>query len=336
MTDWAVDGSRQLREVAPPSAATICSVETDDVDHQAAQLNGWNQDYAQMSVGRFTGRLRKMDLSQLSLFVESTSQALLQRGTLDRRVVALGVPVIMPHGAVFCGSRASGQGLHIFSGRGGFEFYSPPGLIMSAISADLSELALHLTRQEQEAIISDLDRPYWASCDQDSLGQLRDFVSDVIETGFQNPALLADPAHLRMLRSTAFDKIAQLLSLSFAPYERINGLKNRWKVVMTVRDLVLSRPDDPVTIAELCAEVGVSRRTLQYCFQDALGIGPLDFMLSLRLMGARRMLRRSATVTDAAVHWGFWHFGHFSKNYRAMFGELPSQTHKRHAEGCWI
>lgn len=313
------------------------SVETDDVDHQAAQLNGWNQNYAQISAGRFKGHLRKIDLSRLSLFVESTSQALLQCGSLDQRTVALGVPMAVPEGAVFCGARASEQGLYIFSGGGGFEFYSPPGLVMSAVSADLSELAEHLTDQELEAVTNSLGKPHWANCDQKSLGGMRHFVREVIDTAFRNPALFEDPGFQQMLRSTAVETIAHLLSMSFSPNERLNGLKNRWKVVLAVREMVLSRPEDPVGIAEICKTIGISRRSLQYCFQDALGIGPLDFMLAIRLMGTRRMLRRAASVTDAAVHWGFWHFGHFSKNYSAMFGELPSQTQKRYAHlpsGC--
>jgi hypothetical protein len=29
---------------------------------------------------------------------------------------------------------------------------------------------------------------------------------------------------------------------------------------------------------------------------------------------------------DAALHFGFYEFGYFAKDYKAMFGELPSTT----------
>jgi AraC family transcriptional regulator, ethanolamine operon transcriptional activator len=35
-------------------------------------------------------------------------------------------------------------------------------------------------------------------------------------------------------------------------------------------------------------------------------------------------------VTQAASQWGFWHLGYFSRDYRKMFGELPSQTFRRY------
>jgi transcriptional regulator GlxA family with amidase domain len=35
-------------------------------------------------------------------------------------------------------------------------------------------------------------------------------------------------------------------------------------------------------------------------------------------------------VSSIALDWGFWHFGEFSRAYRACFGELPSETLRRH------
>jgi transcriptional regulator GlxA family with amidase domain len=31
-------------------------------------------------------------------------------------------------------------------------------------------------------------------------------------------------------------------------------------------------------------------------------------------------------VSAIALDWGFWHFGEFSRAYKACFGEAPSQT----------
>ncbi|UCD70375.1 MAG: helix-turn-helix domain-containing protein [Betaproteobacteria bacterium] len=31
-------------------------------------------------------------------------------------------------------------------------------------------------------------------------------------------------------------------------------------------------------------------------------------------------------VREAAAKWGFWHMGEFSRVYRRLYGESPSQT----------
>jgi hypothetical protein len=37
----------------------------------------------------------------------------------------------------------------------------------------------------------------------------------------------------------------------------------------------------------------------------------------------------ATTAAAAAVEWGFWHFGEFSRAYKECFGELPSETLRR-------
>ncbi|MCC7042180.1 MAG: helix-turn-helix domain-containing protein [Burkholderiales bacterium] len=37
----------------------------------------------------------------------------------------------------------------------------------------------------------------------------------------------------------------------------------------------------------------------------------------------------TTTVSAEALNWGFWHFGEFSRAYKACFGELPSDTLRR-------
>ena len=75
---------------------------------------------------------------------------------------------------------------------------------------------------------------------------------------------------------------------------------------------------------------GVSTRTLRYAFLEAFGITPKQYIQSSRLHRAHRQLREAAgenaRIADIANACGFWHMGQFAKDYRRMFGELPSET----------
>ena len=65
-------------------------------------------------------------------------------------------------------------------------------------------------------------------------------------------------------------------------------------------------------------------------------MAPTAYLIRLRLHRVRRALlaarRGSTTVSSAALEFGFWHFGEFSRAYRDCFGELPSQTLRRTPE----
>jgi len=94
-----------------------------------------------------------------------------------------------------------------------------------------------------------------------------------------------------------------------------------------------SHPYEPITVLDLCSRMNTSRRTLQYSFENRLGIKPSMYLRVLRLNGAHRELKLgdSATgnVTDVATRWGFWHLARFSMYYRDLFGDYPSETLNR-------
>jgi AraC family ethanolamine operon transcriptional activator len=39
--------------------------------------------------------------------------------------------------------------------------------------------------------------------------------------------------------------------------------------------------------------------------------------------------RAETTVADVAADWGFLHLSQFTKDYRELFGERPSETRER-------
>jgi AraC family ethanolamine operon transcriptional activator len=87
---------------------------------------------------------------------------------------------------------------------------------------------------------------------------------------------------------------------------------------------------EPLSLLDLCRELGVSERTLHYAFQEVRGLSPMAYFKACRLHAVRQELKAAAagtaTVREVAQRRGFWHTGEFAAAYRRLFGELPSQT----------
>ena len=97
--------------------------------------------------------------------------------------------------------------------------------------------------------------------------------------------------------------------------------------------LIDGRHLDASDAAGLAAATGVSRRTLENAFRDGLGVSPAAYLKARRLCELGRELYRSTgpstRVSDLADARGFYHLGQMAADYRAMFGELPSETLRR-------
>ena len=89
------------------------------------------------------------------------------------------------------------------------------------------------------------------------------------------------------------------------------------------------RMDEPLCIDDLCVILRVSRRYLEYAFNDSFGTSPSRYLRLLRLHEVRRRLRKPdapTTVTREALRLGFNHLSLFSLQYKKAFGESPSAT----------
>jgi transcriptional regulator GlxA family with amidase domain len=85
----------------------------------------------------------------------------------------------------------------------------------------------------------------------------------------------------------------------------------------------------PITIETLVEVTGVSARALFRSFKERRGYTPMAFAKITRLRRARDMLASGnpdTSVTAVAYACGFATMGHFAKEYRQTFGELPSRT----------
>lgn len=84
------------------------------------------------------------------------------------------------------------------------------------------------------------------------------------------------------------------------------------------------------TVDQISQSLGVSHRVLNYAFQDNIGVSPYQYLLTEKLHAVRRKLKSSdASVTEACFDYGFLTPSRFTRQYKRLFGELPSETRKR-------
>ena len=106
--------------------------------------------------------------------------------------------------------------------------------------------------------------------------------------------------------------------------------RNRVRAVSAARDYIEANLGDPLGTEVISQAIGVSPRTLEYAFRDIFDTTPLLYLKNRRLHAARRRLLEDSepkpTVTSAAQACGFHHLSYFARDYRAMFGESPSET----------
>ena len=85
-----------------------------------------------------------------------------------------------------------------------------------------------------------------------------------------------------------------------------------------------SHLEEPFSIDDCAAQVGVSRRQIERLFRDKLGVTPLQYLSGLRLQHARALLAETdMSVLDVAIACGYGSSAHFSKSFRARFGVSP-------------
>jgi AraC-like DNA-binding protein len=88
-------------------------------------------------------------------------------------------------------------------------------------------------------------------------------------------------------------------------------------------------------VSDLCEALAVSQRTLTRALRAVRHTTPSRHLRALRLSEARKALvsadAAAETVTQVALRFGFRELGRFAVDYRAAFGESPSDTLRRSA-----
>lgn len=132
-------------------------------------------------------------------------------------------------------------------------------------------------------------------------------------------------------------KIANLLLSAIASSKNVTPQKRQFykrkRVVDRVLEYIDTDPATPRSIPDLCRVVEVDERTLRNIFYEQFSLSPNKYLKCHRLNAVRSALKRTDAskilIANIANKNGFWHMGQFAKDYKILFGELPSTTLKK-------
>jgi len=302
---------------------------THDIDQHAQNLGGWQLRYDQLTSGRFDGELIEFRAGWMQLVRDRSNQSMLKSGSAWEGAITFSVP-LSSQGAVFCsGHPIHEQSLLVAHGDHLPDLLTPQHLDLLAVAVETKALEHVLERQGGQFRITELPKCYrlGMSSVQAELSALFDELA-ASDEGHDN--LLEYEAIRHGIRDAVMVQLLELVAPDQAP--ALNPT-SRKRMVDRAREYALGHLDEPLSILDLCNHIGASRRKLQYCFQETLGINPVAYLRALRLNAVRRELRDSDDlhgVQEVAARWGFWHLSRFASDYRNLFGESPSQTlHRR-------
>lgn len=324
---------------SPDDCYSISATRALDADEHAAGLNHWKQDYEQLSAGVFHGTLEEIWFGNIQFFRERTNQVVHQTGQAWEGSRTVGLAVGLGNDGFFSDRPLQPNSLFTLGDGGELNFRTPQHFDLLAVTADATSLREYGEQVWQIDTEERMPRAGLITPPGEATDALRQFLLSLLSTLEGNPKLLNYAPIRKGIEQEIFNKL--ICTLNEAPKQQpAPEPGSRHRIVAQAKRYVNDHIDEPVSVADLCTALKISRRTLQYSFQVVLNVNPVAWLRATRLNSARRSLKMArddsrATVADIAARWGFWHLSHFAADYKQMFGELPSQTLRQATRATW-
>lgn len=331
--------SIKITTVDKPAYFKLHTAKSCDPDQHAAELSGWQQTYDQLSPGMFKGELTDCWFSDLQIFREITNQSVQQIGTSWKQSRTFLIPYAMDglarwgHG---CTEFMDMESAVTLSGNDELDFRTSNYLDLLAVSINVDTLADYSLLTDGVNIETKLTGKGRLPSAPAQLRELRSLLASIFDMLHSFPHIFEHSAVQKVVQQSLMSAVIGAFSScgDEIAYKK-NGRRSQshYRTVAKAKQYIIDNLDEAITMTDLCRELAVSRRTLHSCFIEVTGCNPVQYLRNIRLNHVRRELRLApdghTKVQDVAAKWGFWHLGHFSSEYKRMFGEQPSETLKR-------
>lgn len=298
----------------------------DDIIYHAKALDFWEQEYNQLSELVFQSRLQDLNFYGVRIFREQMNCRVAQCTKTPLNTINILIPIhLIPEKSHLPTHTLCANGATLLPSEHEFFFCTPPNTDYIVISLDQSILEKRLIHQDMEKI---LKKRFgcgivWNAQISKRLSEKCIHLLNQYTTMHTLPTLQTQQ-HLQ-------DEITDLVLHYFECDDDILTIKdlgsNHHHIVQYVYERVLES-DHHLTVLELCQELQIPHRSLHYAFEKTTGMSPNKYIRAIRLNAADRLIhqqRSKSLITDLAHQYGFSHSSHFGREYKKLFGRIPSQ-----------
>ncbi|NES25934.1 MAG: helix-turn-helix domain-containing protein, partial [Symploca sp. SIO3E6] len=163
----------------------------------------------------------------------------------------------------------------------------------------------------------------------DNMGEIKDYLRELFWLAQYKPDWLQQPHIPKLVADDLVPLVIQSIPIKGSSTPTLKSSRRTQLITQAEQEMV-TQLEEALTLKELAQRLHSSSRGLSYGFQDLFGMSPMRYLKVRRLNAVRRRLKVSnpenCSIEVLANQFGFWNAGHFAKDYRVMFGELPSKT----------
>lgn len=324
---------------SPLSAPAVARHLTDDPYRHARNLSGWRRELVQLSPGRFTGQVIEVQMmAGLRTADEAMSRSAFHIGGAYPGGMTLGVVQSRNGETVIWNGQKVGANTVVCAFDDtelvlrSYEHCRMWWLFVPWQMFGEHEEIRHCVSEQKEAAMLCLE-------DERLAARLRTCVREVRQHLRAWPADGPPPADFLAAVQEEVVGIAGGFARGYvavAPCLGAGG-SHAMRILRMVRRYLRDNVGESISLLDLCDAASTSERTIRNACEMITGESPIAFLRAMRLNQVRRCLLNATTpvcVSEIGMRWGFLHMPQFSKDYRYLFFELPSETIRRQLMRC--
>lgn len=316
------------------SNGAILSHQFTDIDRFTEQVQSFSKvQTTQLSLGRLQCQLSLVAFNQVQVAFVKSSCPIFYTGEKPQNAITFSCllestgPCLISHNRKISHHTLSGLDPDL-----GVNFVLPPDVHFVAVQINRRLLQNFLGVMERQ----DLDQRLWASNYMHipaTISTIKTYLQQLLHLIQHQSDLLKQSYTQKLVMEDFLPLLINAIPPATKETLKPPSAITRSRLVKEAEEYMMAHIDQPLTLKELCQTLHVSARPLFYGFQEVFCVSPMEYLKIQRLRNVRQQLKLANPKTDSVMEIaqksGFWSAGHFARDYKTMFGELPSETLKR-------